>query len=243
MASRMVTVLSPHLDDAVLSCWHLLTASDPAGVVNVFGGTPPPGIPLPRWDRITRASDSAARMAERREEDRAAMALAGVEAVTLDLLELQYRANGRPAPNVLARVRESLGAAPVVYAPAGLGTGHPDHLLVRDAALRLRAEGLDVRLYADLPHANVLGWPDWVGAEQLDPVLDISEWWSWSLQTAGLSPAGLEPELHALDDEAFGRKLEAVRAYRTQVPALERIAPLDQLRHEVTWRLGEAAAR
>ena len=55
------------------------------------------------------------------------------------------------------------------------------------------------------------------------------------LIAAGLEPQSLQAEVHVLDDTSFTNKLEAVRAYRTQVVALEREAPLDQLRWEITW--------
>lgn len=38
-------VLSPHLDDAVINCWSLLTADRDVTVVNVFTASPPQG----RW--------------------------------------------------------------------------------------------------------------------------------------------------------------------------------------------------
>jgi hypothetical protein len=55
------------------------------------------------------------------------------------------------------------------------------------------------------------------------------------MRDAGLDPESLRAQVHALDDATFERKLEAVRAYATQIPALECEAPLDQLRWEVAW--------
>ena len=43
-------ILSPHFDDAVLSCWHLLASAGEVLVVNVFAGEPPAGT-LGWWDR------------------------------------------------------------------------------------------------------------------------------------------------------------------------------------------------
>jgi hypothetical protein len=59
--------------------------------------------------------------------------------------------------------------------------------------------------------------------------------WRQRMTEAGLDPSTLTPAVHALDDGAFERKLAAVRTYATQIPALEREAPLGQLRWEVTW--------
>ena len=76
-------VVSTHLDDAVLSCYRELGPE--TIVVTVFAGIPPPGEPG-SWDRRTGATDSTARMRERRTEDIEALALSGSRAVHLDLL-------------------------------------------------------------------------------------------------------------------------------------------------------------
>src|SRR5436305_11968249 len=62
-------VLSPHLDDAVLSCWHALAAAADVTVINVAAAVPASGHPLPWWDRRTGATESAIRMRERLAED------------------------------------------------------------------------------------------------------------------------------------------------------------------------------
>ena len=223
----MVTVLSPHLDDAVLSCWHLLGGEGEVRVVNVFAGGPQPGVTLSWWDRLRGARDSATRIRERMQEDRAALAVGGRAAVMLDLPEQLYRRNG-VRPDVASRLRDVIEDGSVVYAPAGLGIEHVDHLLTRDAALSLHGEAFEVRLYADLPHAHVFGPP----SEGFDP----TPWWDATLRGAGVAPERLERTIHRLDDEAFARKLEAARHYRSQLPLLERYAPLADLRVEVTWR-------
>ncbi len=40
---RDTVILSPHFDDAVLSCWHVLASAGEVLVVNVFAGEPPAG--------------------------------------------------------------------------------------------------------------------------------------------------------------------------------------------------------
>lgn len=227
MVSRRV-VLSPHLDDAVLSCWHLLEGGG-VKVVNVFTGLPEPGT-AGWWDLLTGSSDSVARMHERLAEDAEALAGAGIEPIGVGLLDQQYR-NGRP-PEIVAALARELGDADEVYAPAGLALGD-DHGLVLAAALELRD---DLRFYADLPHAALWGWPAWVtGEEYTDAALDVDASWRARLRDAGLDPDALRPQVHAFDDASFARKLEAVRGYRTQVPALLHETPLEALRWEVTW--------
>src|SRR5580765_515812 len=52
-----VVVLSPHLDDAVLSCWSVLRGPEPVQAVNVFAAPPRTGF-VTRYDRICGAHDS-----------------------------------------------------------------------------------------------------------------------------------------------------------------------------------------
>lgn len=227
MASKAV-VISPHYDDAVLSCWHVLEDGD-ATVATVFSGTPEPGV-LGWWDRLTGAADSAARMEERRQEDAAALALAGARSLELDLLDEQYRANGA-VPALGAALEAATRDAEAVYAPLGLFLS-ADHGLVRKAALELDRE---LRFYADHPHIGVWGLPRWVTGADSARGLDVEGAWNGAMAAADLDPRSLHAEVHALDDASFASKLQAVRAYRTQVPALECEAPLEQLRWEVTW--------
>jgi LmbE family N-acetylglucosaminyl deacetylase len=235
----VTAILSPHLDDAVLSCWSVLTGSEPARVVNVFTGAPAPGSGACWWDRMTGAVDSADRMRERRAEDRAALALAGREALPLGLLEAQYRGESA-VPDLLGALRAALAPGESLLAPAAM-KGHPDHTLVRDAAVLLGREGADVVLYADLPHAITRGWPTWVAHGEGVPTVDVA--WDRTLAAAGeQDPAG-RGRARRLEPGEIARKLEAVRAYATQVAALDALAfrPLhkpETLRYEVFWPLG-----
>jgi hypothetical protein len=221
-------ILSPHFDDAVLSCWHLVEGGR-ATVATVFSGVPEPGTEG-WWDRLTGATDSVQRMHERRAENAEALALGGADGLTLDLLDEQYRSDGH-VQGLEGALMRATRAADVVYAPLGLFLS-ADHRIVRDAALKLDA---DVRLYADHPHAGVWGLPGWVTGSSREQRLDVDGAWRAGMLAAGLAPDSLRADVHALDDAAFERKLEAVRVYRTQLAALECEAPLDQLRWEVTW--------
>ena len=131
-------------------------------VVNLFAGVPPTGTTVPLWDRITRASDSGARMRERLAEDASALALAGREPLNLPLLDAQYpRQGGRPGPEELDRelaTRLAGESFARVLAPAGIG-GHPDHVLARRYARVLARAGFAVALYAELPYSSPMAGP------------------------------------------------------------------------------------
>lgn len=218
MASRPAVVLSPHLDDAVLSCWHLLGGSGEVSVINVFAGSPAPGSGAYWWDRESGATDSAVRMAERRVEDREAFSIAGRTATNLDFLEEQYEPPDQSVEVITARLRELIDPGAVVYAPAALGD-HRDHERVRSVGLALAAGGQQVCLYADHPHAVRLGWPRWVNGFGHRPGPDVAAQWDQRLREAGLALP--RPNLHHLSADDRRRKLAAVSAYRSQIRALE----------------------
>jgi LmbE family N-acetylglucosaminyl deacetylase len=241
-STESIAVLSPHLDDAVLSAWSALRGPGEVRVVNVCSGLPANGELSP-WDRLTGAADSHARMLERLAEDRLALARAGREATGLDFPEAQYR-HGPLDPTALRNaLAETLRDVVQVWAPAGIG-GHEDHVQIRDAALTLALNGdVELKLYADLPYAVKFGWPGWVSGQADDPHLVVGEWWRRFL------PAGLElaPERHSLSAEDARHKLHALEAYRTQLPGLNG-GPLELLRrptiigHEVSWSVRAGAS-
>jgi len=176
---------------------------------------------------MTGASDSAARMRERLEEDARALALAERRAEHLGFLDSQYR-DGSPG-DVLGALRDRLSDEEVL-APAGIG-GHSDHELVRDAALEL---GREVRLFGDLPYSTQWGWPAWMIGEEPDPLRDVDAYW------AQFVPEGYEPHPVELGEEEQQAKVEAMRAYATQFSifeagALQRLTDPQLLRFEVVW--------
>jgi hypothetical protein len=234
-------VLSPHPDDAVLSCWHLLTHPDDVIVLNVFtaapnGGGDPTGA---WWDRLTGATSSEVRMRDRLAEDADALRLAERMAVNLGFLDAQYRTAEQSIDAVADKLATVLDTGMRIYAPAALGAV-PDHEVVLAAALMMEQHGHEVAFYADLPHAIRFGWPASVTGLPPDPALDVDAYWE-SLLTRSVPAAGaLATEIHALDDRALMAKLAAVRTYRTQLPGLialnPRLAEPRSLGYEAVWR-------
>jgi LmbE family N-acetylglucosaminyl deacetylase len=244
----MVTILSPHLDDAVLSCWHLLTEPHEVTVINVFAGAPLAAPEAAWWDRLTGATDSAKRMLERWEEDRRALALAGRTAQNLGFLDDQYRDWEQPLEPLVTEIASRLEPGALICAPAALGD-HPDHALVRAAALELRQAGAPLSLYADLPHAALQGWPAWVPAPGATASHDLAgALWERALASTGVAPAAMVAAVHRLDRSAHERKLEAVRAYATQFRGLadwtgRRLSDHVTLGYEVVWTLPVSATQ
>jgi hypothetical protein len=229
-------VLSPHLDDAVLSCWHVLTRPGELTVINVFAGVPV-GLGAPAWwDRYTGARDSAERVRERMEEDCRALALAGRTAVNLGFLDEQYRDDAQSLAPLIEQIERLLAPGARIYAPAAFAD-HADHALVRAAAFELRAAGFAVSLYAELPHATRHGWPAWVTGTHAPAAKDLAGA-SWEQVLAGTG--AVAPAVHQLEAGDYARKLRAVRMYGTQLRALAELArrPLsdrETLGYEVVW--------
>jgi LmbE family N-acetylglucosaminyl deacetylase len=211
--AERIVVVSTHLDDAVMSCWTLLDGASNVTVVTVFTGGPEPGF-VGAWDRDSDAPDSATRMQQRRDEDIAALAVAGCPYVHVGLLEIQY-GGGTCPPGALD---SHLSGADVVYAPAGIGVRHvnKEHGRVREAVLALRP---DARLYADQPYC---GFRD-------DTEL--------ATELAG----GRQREISELNAEQRARKSRAIHCYRGELAKLVRpesfgpFADPDHLGAEVFW--------
>ncbi len=183
-------VLSPHMDDAVLSCGGFISAasqkmrcvtltlctSDPDLEVNE---APPHGIALP---------------SERRHEEAAAMEALGCELIQLDFMDAIYRKDRRGEKKSLYPTLDSLWSMPVegdlhyrnvlsqkiqpvlksfesaptlILTPAGVGH-HVDHILCTQTLLSLVPDLGSVMLYEDFPYVvdqgEHLGVSDSIGA-------------------------------------------------------------------------------
>lgn len=243
-AARLV--LSPHLDDAVLSCWGELSADGEVAVVNVFSARPD-AADCSLYDRIAGATDARVRMEERAVEDRHALALSGRAPRNLHFLESAYRRRAPAARHLLRALGGHCPAASAVLAPAGIGF-HPDHLLVRNAALLLRRGGMPVELYADMPYCAAYGWPAWVTGQPPRANLVIDAYWEPALDAVSARGLTLTSVPRTLTDEQRSSKLEAMRRYATQYPTLTR-GPLDVLAHpevlgfELKWRVEDGSTR
>ena len=215
--SAPAVILSPHLDDAVWSCFSLLAREDDVVVATVFAGIPDgaPGW----WDAQCGITDSAAHVRDRRAEDSAVLGSLGRAAVHLDLLDGQYREAPVPAGEIVAALAGRVPAVRRVYAPGGIG--HPDHALVRDAGALLRELGVPVTVYTDYCYSTREGWPTFVSS---DGRPEADEQWRASI--GHLVGEGLaRPRVVRLTDEESSRKLEAMRGYVTQFENIEAEEP------------------
>jgi LmbE family N-acetylglucosaminyl deacetylase len=213
--------LSPHLDDAVLSCGGRILQQAERGqrvlVVTVCAGDPPPG-PLSEFAQSLHDRWGLPRNAPelRRAEDRAAVARLGAEALHLPVPDCIYR-RAEPGGEPLYASEEAifgpvhplewplsldlagllgdyglLRAQAMVYVPLGIGS-HVDHQLTWRLADDWAGASTRVCYYEDYPYAH-------------DQAL-VQRWVegrTWTPELAWLEPAHLE------------RKRQAILEYRSQ---------------------------
>jgi len=169
-------LVSPHLDDAVLSCAALIERAEPVDIVTLFAGAPDP----PRqgwWDAECGFASSAEAVAARRREEETAFAGIAHPRRYLDLLEIQHvdRRTGADENAIAGVVRDWVAEHPdgTVALPVGAGCPttraarwfrrlrrdscspgqHPDHVLARDAGLTaIAGSAATPLLYEEVPY-------------------------------------------------------------------------------------------
>lgn len=217
-------VISPHLDDATLSCWHAVEQPD-SGVVNVFSEIPEKNEHT-IWDRLAGESNSIKMMTDRLEEDRGALALADVVPTNLPYLDRQYRHPERDVFEIAESILEVTDNESTLYVPAGIGKllpSHPDHVTVREAGKELLKQGKKVLFYADLPYAlnpnRSPDWPSFLDTTRIAERLDLP----LRKRVVKLSPKSMET------------KQRAIRLYQTQFKVLN-LSSLGLLAKPSTYR-------
>jgi LmbE family N-acetylglucosaminyl deacetylase len=219
--------LSPHLDDAVLSCggaiYHQATAGEGVLVITVFAGEfqgsdlSPFALEQHRlWGNVSRP------MALRRAEDIAALTLLGAEVCHLDSLDAVYRAtsdlgDGTGVDRWLYPDLETLLGAIHPADPVGQQGAQElaDHLAALipcdDGALIYAPLGVGCHVDHQLVHAaarkllqagfRVVFYEDYPYAERsgaTTSALSAADAESWRLQTISLDPADLSAKVSAL---------------------------------------------
>lgn len=209
----MHVFLSPHLDDAVLSCGgcihHLAQQGQPVLILTLMAGDPPDPLPdTPIVNDLHRRWQAGYNpSATRRQEDKAAAAVLGAAVQHLDLGDCVYRAaNGRalypseeslfgdvqPGDPAIAALRNlTLPAYETIYAPLGVGH-HVDHQIVRDWGRSLPG----VRFYTEYPYHR-----DTIAIER-------------TLTHFAPPP---HPQRIALNDADVSAKIRAIACYQSQI--------------------------
>jgi LmbE family N-acetylglucosaminyl deacetylase len=208
MLPDSLVCLSPHPDDAALSCGGLLARQvargRPALVVTVLAGDPPPPEELPPFARELHHEwgDLPNPMQHRRAEDAQALVVLGCAGVSWDYRDAIYRHPaygashtgifGPPADE--AALEKELchrcAALPGKLFLFPLAVGHHvDHQLLFRVGWRLLAEGFPIAFYEDVPYVAWEGSPALRLAELGRPLwprlVEITA--SWPAKVAAIS--------------------------------------------------------
>jgi LmbE family N-acetylglucosaminyl deacetylase len=197
-------ILSPHLDDAVFSCWHAVDGRQ-VTVLTVFAGLPPAGTTR-LWDRVCGQADSRRMVQARRDENKAALRHTSAAAKHLEFLDAQYR---HSPPSIDELVNEILANSPaaatfMVPLAASRVWRHPDHVLVRQAGLALMRLGHPIVLYPDLPYMASPHEPTPAYLQKL------------CRRTASLLGVAAAARVHRFSASQQRAKRAAMKAYRSQ---------------------------
>jgi LmbE family N-acetylglucosaminyl deacetylase len=216
---RRPVFLSPHYDDAALSCGGTLAAMADAGdrplILTVFGGEPtgPLNEFALNMHREWGLSPSDA-ISHRQNEDTHAAEILGAESHWLDLPDAIYRDDlylcddhlfGAVHPREATYYRdirasieaffEEYGIEPnPLYCPMAAGN-HVDHQLVLVTARTLTYRGQSVLAYEDYPYAG-------------DPGVDV--------EAIATIRSGHEPVVMHLTEEHVDRRIRAIMCYASQ---------------------------
>lgn len=219
----VLIVVSPHLDDGVLSCGMLLAAHPGATLITVFCGTPADASTVTEWDRHAGFADAGAAMAARRTEDRVAAGILQARPLHLPFLDAQYGGveDAETLRQALKKILDNETAATVAVP---LGLFHSDHRRVHRACLRLRSDFPQQCwiFYEDVPYRC----RDGEVRRQLA-----------RLRAAGLTVSAFCPAPAAIvgTDRRWTIKRRAAAAYSSQLRALGVSHCKDAWRQEHFW--------
>ncbi len=149
-----VAVLSPHLDDGVLSLGASIVEAVRAGhkvsVITVFAGDTRSENGAGDWDRRAGFATEGEAARRRMDEDRTACDVLGASPVWLPFADNQYRRQ-RDADEVWSRLTEAIQGEDAVLVP-GRPLIHPDHLWLTRLVLERGLESSRMGAYAELPY-------------------------------------------------------------------------------------------
>jgi LmbE family N-acetylglucosaminyl deacetylase len=158
-ANAAALVISPHLDDAVLSCGALLAhlaPRHPVTVATVFTAAAPPpwSLPARRALRELGRADAEDLFAERREEDRDVLTELGAEAVNLGFRDALFR-RGRRGP-AYPTYRFDAARGRVASCDTGLAaevSARVDEIVRAREAARELGQASRIVYYSDFPYS------------------------------------------------------------------------------------------
>jgi LmbE family N-acetylglucosaminyl deacetylase len=230
--------LSPHYDDASLSCggtiYRQTQLDERVLVVTICAAPPNPSDPFSPFAQDMHAiwGNPQDVITTRRMEDRRSMEMLGADFLYLDFPDCIYRGDphrgrwyynndielfGLVHPDdlplkdkIIAGILDNVSSVEkaILYAPLTVGY-HVDHQLVHTAAQQMQAQGWTVVFYEDYPYADPNYSPHGTdNPSDLDTTL------------TRLQSLNLKPQHHFFSEENLQAKIESVAAYASQLEML-----------------------
>ncbi len=194
-------ILSPHFDDAAVNCYSVLNNTG-VSVVTVFGASPQDHT-VTLWDMICGIPSSRKMMIQRIAENKQALTGFKVQLIDLDFLDNQYRKINISKNDIASKLDSLIPKDSTIFAPLALGQlySHPDHKLVREAALMLKNRRLI--FYPDVPYMKLSTDNNKTAAKIVKLARD-------SLNIK------LKPVINHLTQEDVASKINLIKNYDTQ---------------------------
>ncbi|MCX6752274.1 MAG: PIG-L family deacetylase [Candidatus Nomurabacteria bacterium] len=158
-------ILSPHLDDAVLSLGGLIAKKETNILVATFFTKKPTEIMHTYWDKISGFKDSDEAMLARTKENENALSPFKVIIKNYDHLDSQYREKNKDkeieekiSKDIENLIKTYQNRELLIYGPATFGAAitHPDHQIIHDAFMdvfkKYKTQNAHFFIYEDFPY-------------------------------------------------------------------------------------------
>ena len=147
-------IVSPHLDDAVLSIGATIARATRSGhrveVVTVFAGDPDSVLPAGGWDRRCGFATEGEATTARRLEDQEACRIVGAEPSWLSFSEADY-SRTRDRDGVWSALVDRIADADAMLVP-GFPLTNPDHAWLSEVLIEHGLPSHRIGLYAEQPY-------------------------------------------------------------------------------------------
>jgi len=199
-------ILSPHIDDAVFSCWYHIYYQ-PTTIINVFAGLPPVNTNK-LWDFLCGETNGYKMMDLRKQENDLALSKTNAIYKYLDFLDNQYRRSKINQDKLFYKILNDIpkDEKPLILVPLANSKiyKHPDHLLLQQIGVKLANRKYRVGFYPDVPY---MYYPSHISDKFLDKLVTKS---------SHLLNLDLKPVVNNLTVEDIKNRLAAAKSYKTQ---------------------------
>jgi len=231
-----VCVVSPHLDDAVLSCGALLSQCASALICTVLAGDSPDPEVLTEWDRMCGFENAALAMAARRNEDHLAGEILFCDVLHLPFPDGQY-ASDVSTEDIAEGLTNALHHRHIDTLLLPMGIFHSDHMRVAAAwqhtafSPLARHPAMRVICYEDVPYRRM-------GASLQQALVQLAShgWHACPLRGEIDQPKGQFAN-EGSPTSALTLKRSALLAYASQLEALPANWIDDAWTSERYWQL------